>query len=139
MKVNRENVVGEALDPLDKVGLDAVGTRRPAKRLGREDRWLGRQFLGQRCRNRKHADIGLAVGATAVDLEGRHPRDAVRRRHPGADLGRGDERPGGGVPQPAVVVEVRGDVLAVRHEFAGRRVVGPEHRLLCNPGHQQTP
>ncbi|MFJ4632850.1 TetR/AcrR family transcriptional regulator C-terminal domain-containing protein [Streptomyces sp. NPDC088847] len=35
-KVNREIVVSEALDLLDEVGLDAVSTRRLAKRLGVE-------------------------------------------------------------------------------------------------------
>jgi len=48
VKMNRESVVGAALDLLDEVGLDAVSTRRLAKRLGVEQRSLYYHFRNKK-------------------------------------------------------------------------------------------
>ena len=56
--MNRETVVGEALDLLDEVGLDAVSTRRLAKRLGVEQPSLYYHF-----RNKKELLGAMAEAA----------------------------------------------------------------------------
>ncbi|MCX5144986.1 MULTISPECIES: TetR/AcrR family transcriptional regulator C-terminal domain-containing protein [unclassified Streptomyces] len=60
MKVNREIVVGEALDLLDEAGLDAVSTRQLAKRLGVEQPSLYYHF-----RNKKELLSAMAEAAMA--------------------------------------------------------------------------
>ncbi|MGW1996037.1 TetR/AcrR family transcriptional regulator C-terminal domain-containing protein [Embleya sp. NPDC001921] len=65
MKVNRENVVGEALDLLDEVGLDAVSTRRLAKRLGVEQPSLYYHFRNKRELLGAMAEAAMAPHAAA--------------------------------------------------------------------------
>ncbi|BCL25882.1 TetR/AcrR family transcriptional regulator C-terminal domain-containing protein [Streptomyces aurantiacus] len=69
MKMNRETVVGEALDLLDEVGLDAVSTRQLAKRLGVEQPSLYYHF-----RNKK--ELLGAMAQAAMDPHATAPLPA---------------------------------------------------------------
>lgn len=60
VKLNRESVINEALDLLDEVGLDAVSTRRLAKRLNVEQPSLYWHF-----RNKEMLLAGMAEAAMA--------------------------------------------------------------------------
>ncbi|WP_044582530.1 TetR/AcrR family transcriptional regulator C-terminal domain-containing protein [Streptomyces iranensis] len=71
--MNRETVVGEALDLLDEVGLDAVSTRRLAQRLGVEQPSLYYHF-----RNKKELLSAMAEAAMA-------PHAAAALPAPGED------------------------------------------------------
>ncbi|MFF4013984.1 TetR/AcrR family transcriptional regulator C-terminal domain-containing protein [Streptomyces sp. NPDC001843] len=62
-KVNRETVVAEALGLLDEVGLDAVSTRRLAKRLGVEQPSLYWYFRTKRELLAAMADAAMAPHA----------------------------------------------------------------------------
>ncbi|MGH3447415.1 MAG: TetR/AcrR family transcriptional regulator C-terminal domain-containing protein [Nocardioidaceae bacterium] len=66
-KLNRATVVAEALDLLDEVGLDAVSTRRLAKRLGVEQPSLYWHF-------RKKEDLLAAMAQAAMEP---HAADAL--------------------------------------------------------------
>ncbi|MEW2387052.1 TetR/AcrR family transcriptional regulator C-terminal domain-containing protein [Streptomyces venezuelae] len=63
--MNRETVVTEALDLLDEVGLDAVSTRRLAKRLGVEQPSLYYHFRTKRDLLAAMADAAMTPHATA--------------------------------------------------------------------------
>lgn len=64
-KVNRETVVSEALDLLDEVGLDAVSTRRLAKRLGVEQPSLYWYFRTKKDLLAAMAEAAMAPHAAA--------------------------------------------------------------------------
>lgn len=64
-KLNRDNVVAEALDLLDEVGLDAVSTRRLAQRLGVEQPSLYWHFARKDALLSAMADAAMAPHATA--------------------------------------------------------------------------
>ncbi|WP_327380435.1 TetR/AcrR family transcriptional regulator C-terminal domain-containing protein [Streptomyces sp. NBC_01212] len=64
-KVNREIVVSEALDLLDEVGLDAVSTRRLAKRLGVEQPSLYWYFRTKKDLLAAMAEAAMVPHATA--------------------------------------------------------------------------
>ncbi|MYS85534.1 TetR/AcrR family transcriptional regulator C-terminal domain-containing protein [Embleya scabrispora] len=63
--MNRETVVGEALDLLDEVGLDAVSTRRLAKRLGVEQPSLYYHFRNKKELLGAMAEAAMTPHATA--------------------------------------------------------------------------
>ncbi|MEV8314706.1 TetR/AcrR family transcriptional regulator C-terminal domain-containing protein [Streptomyces sp. NPDC059900] len=63
--MNRETVVGEALDLLDEVGLDTVSTRRLAKRLGVEQPSLYYHFKNKKELLSAMAEAAMAPHATA--------------------------------------------------------------------------
>ncbi|MEU5686157.1 TetR/AcrR family transcriptional regulator C-terminal domain-containing protein [Streptomyces venezuelae] len=63
--MNRETVVTEALDLLDEVGLDAVSTRRLAKRLGVEQPSLYYHFRTKRDLLAAMADSAMTPHSTA--------------------------------------------------------------------------
>lgn len=63
--MNRETVVAEALQLLDEVGLDAVSTRRLAKRLGVEQPSLYWHFRKKEALLSAMAEAALAPHATA--------------------------------------------------------------------------
>ncbi|MFI6581303.1 TetR/AcrR family transcriptional regulator C-terminal domain-containing protein [Embleya sp. NPDC050493] len=63
--MNRETVVGEALDLLDEVGLDAVSTRRLAKRLGVEQPSLYYHFRNKKELLGAMAEAAMRPHATA--------------------------------------------------------------------------
>ncbi|MFE7314005.1 TetR/AcrR family transcriptional regulator C-terminal domain-containing protein [Streptomyces sp. NPDC057555] len=64
-KINRAAVVAEALDLLDEVGLDAVSTRRLAKRLGVEQPALYWYFRTKKDLLAAMAEAAMAPHATA--------------------------------------------------------------------------
>jgi TetR/AcrR family tetracycline transcriptional repressor len=64
-KLNRDNVVSEALDLLDEVGLDAVSTRRLAQRLGVEQPSLYWHFGNKDALLSAMAEAAMAPHATA--------------------------------------------------------------------------
>jgi TetR/AcrR family transcriptional regulator, tetracycline repressor protein len=64
-KLNRETVITEALDLLDEVGLDAVSTRRLAKRLGVEQPSLYWHFRTKEVLLSAMAEAAMAPHATA--------------------------------------------------------------------------
>ncbi|MEU0939359.1 TetR/AcrR family transcriptional regulator C-terminal domain-containing protein [Embleya sp. NPDC005971] len=64
--MTRETVVGEALDLLDEVGLDAVSTRRLAKRLGVEQPSLYYHFRNKKELLGAMAEAAMAPHATAL-------------------------------------------------------------------------
>jgi TetR/AcrR family tetracycline transcriptional repressor len=64
-KVNRETVVGEALDLLDEVGFDAISTRRLATRLGVEQPTLYWHFRSKAELLTAMAQAAMAPHATA--------------------------------------------------------------------------
>ncbi|MFE2442743.1 TetR family transcriptional regulator, partial [Streptomyces sp. NPDC059426] len=63
--MNRETVIAEALGLLDEVGLDAVSTRRLAKRLGVEQPSLYWYFRTKRELLAAMAEAAMAPHATA--------------------------------------------------------------------------
>lgn len=65
-KINRETVIAEALDLLDEVGLDAVSTRRLAKRLGVEQPSLYWHFRTKNDLLAAMAEEAMAPHATAA-------------------------------------------------------------------------
>ncbi|BDZ50231.1 TetR family transcriptional regulator [Frondihabitans sucicola] len=71
VKINRDVVIGEALELLDEVGLDAVSTRRLAQRLGVEQPSLYWHF-------RKKSDLlsGMAQAAMLGHAEAPLPDDS---------------------------------------------------------------
>ncbi|MBW8088313.1 TetR/AcrR family transcriptional regulator C-terminal domain-containing protein [Streptomyces hygroscopicus subsp. hygroscopicus] len=64
-KMNRETVIAEALDLLDEVGLDAVSTRRLAKRLGVEQPSLYWYFRTKKDLLAAMAEAAMAPHAAA--------------------------------------------------------------------------
>jgi AcrR family transcriptional regulator len=64
-KMNRETVVAEALDLLDEVGLDAVSTRRLARRLGVEQPSRYWHFRNKKALLAAMAEAAMAPHATA--------------------------------------------------------------------------
>ncbi|GHJ34031.1 TetR family transcriptional regulator [Streptomyces hygroscopicus subsp. sporocinereus] len=64
-KMNRETVIAEALDLLDEVGLDAVSTRRLAKRLGVEQPSLYWHFRTKKDLLAAMAEAAMAPHAAA--------------------------------------------------------------------------
>lgn len=64
-KLDRDTVIAQALDLLDEVGLDAVSTRRLAKRLGVEQPSLYWHFRSKAALLSAMAEAAMAPHATA--------------------------------------------------------------------------